>query len=92
VFFLALLAHEVSHAMVALRNGLPVEGITLWLFGGVARLGGEARMPGAELRIAGVGPLVSRAVAARVVGDGGPVPSRARRRSDSPIQSDRKSI
>jgi Zn-dependent protease len=36
-----------------------VEDITLWLFGGVARLRGEAPSPGAELRIAGVGPLVS---------------------------------
>jgi Zn-dependent protease/predicted transcriptional regulator len=59
VFLLGLLAHEVSHAVVAMRNGLSVEGITLWVFGGVARLRGEARTPGAELRIAGVGPLVS---------------------------------
>ncbi|WP_229402517.1 site-2 protease family protein [Micromonospora okii] len=59
VFFLGLLAHEVSHAVVAKRNGLEVGGITLWLFGGVAELRGEARDPGAELRIAGVGPLVS---------------------------------
>ncbi|MEH1102131.1 site-2 protease family protein [Micromonospora sp. CPCC 205561] len=59
VFFLGLLAHEVSHAIVAKRNGLEVGGITLWLFGGVAELRGEARDPGAELRIAGVGPLVS---------------------------------
>jgi Zn-dependent protease/predicted transcriptional regulator len=59
VFFLSLLAHELAHAIVARRNGLEVEGITLWLFGGVARLGGEAPNPGAELRIAGVGPLVS---------------------------------
>ena len=58
-FFVGLLAHEVSHAMVAKRNGLEVGGITLWLFGGVAELRGEARDPGAELRIAGVGPLVS---------------------------------
>ncbi|MFF3856538.1 site-2 protease family protein [Micromonospora sp. NPDC002575] len=59
VFFLGLLAHEVSHAVIAKRNGLEVSGITLWLFGGVAELRGEARDPGAELRIAGVGPLVS---------------------------------
>ncbi|MGH3328977.1 MAG: site-2 protease family protein [Streptomycetales bacterium] len=59
VFFGSLLAHELAHAIAARRNGLEVEGITLWLFGGVARLGGEARDPGAELRIAGVGPLVS---------------------------------
>ncbi|TDC38844.1 site-2 protease family protein [Micromonospora sp. KC213] len=59
VFFLGLLAHEVSHAVVAQRNGLQVQGITLWLFGGVAELRGEAPNPGAELRISGVGPLVS---------------------------------
>ncbi|GIH17220.1 zinc metalloprotease [Rugosimonospora africana] len=59
VFFTGLLAHEVSHAIVARRNGIAVEGITLWLFGGVAQLRGEAAKPGAELRIAGVGPLVS---------------------------------
>jgi Zn-dependent protease/CBS domain-containing protein len=59
VFLLALLAHEASHAVVAQRAGVPVESITLWLFGGVARLRGEARDPGTELRIAGVGPLVS---------------------------------
>lgn len=59
VFFGSLLAHELSHALVARRNGLHVEDITLWLFGGVARLSGEARRPSAELRIAGVGPLVS---------------------------------
>ena len=59
VFLLGLLAHEVSHAIVAMRNGLSVEGITLWVFGGMARLRGEALTPGAELRIAGIGPLVS---------------------------------
>lgn len=59
VFFLGLLAHEVSHAVVAMRNGLSVQGITLWMLGGVAELRGEATGPGAELRIAGVGPLVS---------------------------------
>jgi Zn-dependent protease/CBS domain-containing protein len=59
VFFLSLLAHEVSHAVVARRNGVEVEGITLWLFGGVARLQGEPSTPRADLQIAGVGPLVS---------------------------------
>jgi Zn-dependent protease/CBS domain-containing protein len=59
VFLLSLLAHELAHALVARRNGVEVEGITLWLFGGVAKLEGEPRDPGAELKIAGVGPLVS---------------------------------
>lgn len=59
VFFASLLAHELAHALVARRNGVHVEGITLWLFGGVAKLQGEADDPATELRIAGVGPLVS---------------------------------
>jgi Zn-dependent protease len=59
VFLASLLAHEISHAIVARRNGVGVEGITLWMFGGVARLQGDAQDPGADLRIAGVGPLVS---------------------------------
>jgi Zn-dependent protease/predicted transcriptional regulator len=59
LFFLSLLAHEIAHAVVAMRNGIGVEGITLWLFGGVAKLEGEPETPGADLRIAGVGPLVS---------------------------------
>lgn len=59
VFLASLVAHEVSHAVVARRNGLGVDNITLWLFGGVAMLRGEAASPGADLRIAGVGPVVS---------------------------------
>ncbi|HEV2766313.1 MAG TPA: site-2 protease family protein [Acidimicrobiales bacterium] len=59
VFLASILAHEVSHAVVAQRNGVEVDGIVLWLFGGVARLRGEPGDPGAEIRVAGVGPLVS---------------------------------
>ncbi|GGM46432.1 zinc metalloprotease [Longimycelium tulufanense] len=59
----SLLAHEVAHAVVARRNGLEVEGITLWLLGGVAQLRGEPRGPGADFRIAAVGPLASFLVA-----------------------------
>src|SRR5256884_1172651 len=55
----SLLAHELAHSLVARRNGLEVEGITLWLLGGVSRLQGEVARPGAEIRVAGVGPLVS---------------------------------
>lgn len=58
-FFASLLAHEVSHAVVAQRNGIEVEGIVLWLFGGVAKLRSEAEDPATDLRVAGIGPLVS---------------------------------
>ncbi len=62
-FFLGLLAHELSHAVVARRLGLPVEGITLWLFGGVSKLGGDSPDASSEFRIAVVGPATSMGLA-----------------------------
>ncbi|TDD23680.1 site-2 protease family protein [Nonomuraea diastatica] len=59
LFLASLLAHELSHAMVAKRHGIDVAHITLWLLGGVAELRGEPRSPGADLKIAVVGPLTS---------------------------------
>ncbi|HEX6231281.1 MAG TPA: site-2 protease family protein [Actinomycetota bacterium] len=59
VFFGSLLAHELGHALLARRKGVTVDGITLWLFGGVARLRGETMDPGAELRITAIGPAIS---------------------------------
>jgi Zn-dependent protease/predicted transcriptional regulator len=55
----SLLVHELSHSLVARHNGVKVEDITLWLLGGVSRLEGEFPDPGAELRVAGAGPLSS---------------------------------
>ncbi|MHB8593915.1 MAG: site-2 protease family protein, partial [Acidimicrobiales bacterium] len=62
LFFASLLAHEVSHAVVARHDGVGVRSITLWLFGGVAQLEGEAHTPGADFRIAAVGPATSIAL------------------------------
>ncbi len=62
-FYGCLLAHEMSHALVARRSGVQVSGITLWLFGGVSKLAGEPPTARAEAVIAGVGPLTSFAVA-----------------------------
>jgi Zn-dependent protease len=59
----SLLAHELGHALLARREGIGVEAITLWLFGGRTRLAGQADNPGMALRIAIVGPLSSMAVA-----------------------------
>lgn len=59
LFYASLLAHELSHAVVALRNGVKVAGITLWLFGGVSQLEGEPASARSEAFIAGVGPLTS---------------------------------
>ncbi len=58
----SLLAHEVAHAVVARGAGVEVESISLWAFGGVATLRGQARTPGADFRIAAVGPLTSFAL------------------------------
>ena len=63
LFLVSLLAHELAHALVARRNGVAVESITFWLFGGVARLAGDAARPVAALWIALVGPLTSLALA-----------------------------
>jgi Zn-dependent protease/predicted transcriptional regulator len=59
LFFLSLLLHELGHAFQARREGVEIEGITLWLFGGVAKFKGMFPSPGAEFRIAIAGPLVS---------------------------------
>lgn len=64
VFYGSLLAHEIAHSVAAERAGIQVEGITLWLLGGVSKLQGEAVTPGAALRIAVVGPLVSAGASA----------------------------
>jgi Zn-dependent protease/predicted transcriptional regulator len=60
LLFLASIAlHELGHSWVALREGIEVDSITLWLFGGVSQLKGRFASPGAEFRVAVSGPLVS---------------------------------
>lgn len=59
LFLGSLLIHELSHSVVARRNGIEVEGVTLWLFGGVSQLKDESRTAGAEFRIAAAGPAAS---------------------------------
>ncbi len=59
LFFVSLLLHELGHALQARRDGVEIEGINLWLFGGVAQFKGDFPSAGAEFRIAIAGPLVS---------------------------------
>jgi Zn-dependent protease len=66
----SIFVHEAAHALVALRYGVPVSSITLWLLGGVAHLEKEAPNPGAEAKIAGAGPVSSLAVGALLLGAG----------------------
>jgi Zn-dependent protease len=70
LFFLSILLHELGHAVVAIRNGIPILGIDLWLFGGVAKLGRDTDSPGVEFRVAVAGPLVTLAIAAVCFGLG----------------------
>jgi Zn-dependent protease/predicted transcriptional regulator len=62
LFFVSLLLHELGHALQARREGVEIEGINLWLFGGVAQFKGDFPSAGAEFRIAIAGPLVSLAI------------------------------
>ena len=62
LFFASLLLHELGHALQARREGVEIEGINLWLFGGVAQFKGGFPSAGAEFRIAIAGPLVSLAL------------------------------
>lgn len=61
-FLGSIVAHELGHALVARRSGLHVEGVTLWLLGGVTRFSGDVSRPEDELRIAAIGPVTSAAV------------------------------
>ncbi|HKJ34966.1 MAG TPA: site-2 protease family protein [Solirubrobacterales bacterium] len=70
LFFGSILLHELGHAIVALRNGIGISHITLWMFGGVAGLERDSRTAGEEFRIAAAGPLVTLAIAAACLGLG----------------------
>jgi Zn-dependent protease len=59
LFFGSILLHELGHSIVALRHGIPIRSITLFIFGGVARLARDPQDGRTELKIAAAGPLVS---------------------------------
>lgn len=62
LLYLSVLLHEMSHALMAKRYGLPVKSITLHFLGGVTEIEGEPDTPGREFGVSVVGPLTSIAV------------------------------
>jgi len=77
-FYASLVAHELAHALVARRRHIEVEGIVLWLLGGMSKLRGDANSASDEERISIVGPATSAAlgmaffVLSRIAGAGHP--------------------
>jgi Zn-dependent protease len=64
LFFASILLHELGHAWVAIRRGIGISEITLWMFGGVARLDRDSDSPGTEFKVAIAGPIVTAVIAA----------------------------
>ena len=62
LFFSTILLHELSHSFVAKRNGLNIQSITLFVFGGVAQMEEIPRNPKLELKMAAAGPALSLAI------------------------------
>jgi Zn-dependent protease len=59
LFFGSILLHELGHALVSVRHGIGISGITLWMFGGVARMEQDSDSPGTEFKVAIAGPAVT---------------------------------
>ncbi|MDE2767644.1 MAG: site-2 protease family protein [Chloroflexota bacterium] len=62
LFFTCIVAHEAAHTVVAVRTGIPVRSIRLFIFGGLAEMGREPDRPSQEFFITVVGPLTSAAL------------------------------
>ena len=63
LFFASVLVHELSHALVARRSNIPINNITLFIFGGVSQMEDEPQTPGDEFKMAIAGPLASVGIA-----------------------------
>ncbi|MEX0972132.1 MAG: site-2 protease family protein [Solirubrobacterales bacterium] len=61
-FFTSIVLHELGHAFVALRRGIGITSIQLWIFGGMARMDRESDSPATEFKVAVAGPLVTLAI------------------------------
>jgi Zn-dependent protease len=61
-FFGSIVLHELGHAVAAMRNGIRISSIQLWIFGGMARMDRESDSPATEFKVAIAGPLVTLAI------------------------------
>lgn len=66
--FASIVIHELCHSLMARQFGVPMKGITLFIFGGLAEMTDEPRSPGAEFLIAVAGPASSLVVAGVMLG------------------------
>ena len=63
LLFTSIVLHELGHAVVAMRNGIGIAGIDLWMLGGIAQMKKEPHTPGVDFRISAAGPAVSLLIA-----------------------------
>jgi Zn-dependent protease len=63
LLFVSVLLHELAHSLISRARGTPVEGITLFIFGGVSSISEESRRPQDELVMAAAGPFTSLVIA-----------------------------
>jgi Zn-dependent protease/CBS domain-containing protein len=75
LFFASVLAHELAHSLLARKRGIPVRGITLFVFGGVSLFEREADDAPGEAWISGIGPLTSLVLAVLFMGLAGVLPA-----------------
>jgi Zn-dependent protease len=61
-FFGSIVLHELGHAFAAMRNGIGISSIQLWIFGGMARMDSESDSASTEFKVAVAGPLVTLAI------------------------------
>jgi Zn-dependent protease len=69
-FFGSIVLHELGHAVAALRNGIGITNIQLWIFGGLAQMDREADRPSTEFKVAIAGPIVTLAIVVLFAGIG----------------------
>ena len=69
-FFASIVLHELGHAFMAMRNGIGITKISLWIFGGVAQMDRESDSPGTEFKVAVGGPVVTALITAALIAIG----------------------